>query len=107
MSITNLLLRKSKFSKTLLLVIIHILASIFASLLASILLPNFFKEQNEMIPYPKRNPLSHDYQIFIFEMIIGFLYVFAYYATVLDSKAPNNVFGYAIGSIIGLSILGG
>lgn len=40
-------------------------------------------------------------------MIMGFLYVFTYYATVLDSKAPNNVFGYAIGSIIGLSILGG
>ena len=40
-------------------------------------------------------------------MILSFLYVFVYYGTVLDSKAPNNVFGFAIGSIVGLSILGG
>ena len=85
----------------------QIIASIFASLMASILLPNILKEREDLIPYPKSNVDALGYQIFIFEMILSFLYVFIYYATVLDAKAPNNVFGFALGSIIGVSILGG
>lgn len=80
---------------------VQLLASIIASLFVILITPFEFQQDDaSIIGFPKANPLMSDFQIFIVEFLGSCLYVFAYYAFVVDKRAPKNVFGYALGAAI-------
>ena len=41
----------------------------------------------------------------MFEFIASFFYVLVYSATILDKRAPSNIFGYAIGIVFALATM--
>ena len=95
----------SKFGlgKSLAYITIQSLGSLTASLLAMVLAPVEFQQNfNEIVGHPQRNPLYNDFQVFLFEFIGSMLYVYMYFANVLDKRAPKNVFGFSIGAVITL-----
>jgi aquaporin TIP len=79
--------------------LVQLFASIVASLFVILITPfEFQQDEGSIIGYPKANPLMSEFQIFIVEFLGSCLYVFAYYAFVVDKRAPKNVFGYALGA---------
>jgi len=102
------LIRLSSKGLSIPLALIYICVQLFASILASlfvILITPFEFQQDDIsiIGYPRPNPLMSDFQIFVVEFLGSCIYVFAYYAFVMDRRAPKNVFGYALGAAIMVS----
>lgn len=101
--ITMIKLAIGKFSliKALAYVVIQLMASCVASLLALLLAPPEFQQKiTQLIGHPQKSPQYTDFQVFIFEFIGSMIYCFMYFAMVIDKRAPLNVFGFAIGSVI-------
>jgi glycerol uptake facilitator-like aquaporin len=85
-------------------ILVQLFASVLASLFVILITPfEFQQDEGSIIGYPKANPLMSDFQIFIVEFLGSCLYVFAYYAFVVDKRAPKNVFGYALGATVMIS----
>lgn len=96
-TITKLLLRNTTLFKALSYLLIQLVASIFAGLIVILVIP--FDSSEKIINYPTPPKDSEFIQIFMLEFLLSFFYVLAYFATVIDKKAPSNVFGFAIGSV--------
>lgn len=87
-------------------IIVQLLGSFLGTLLAILIVPNTEKETNRFsIFYPTQNAEFTNFQSFLLEFIGAFLYILTYSATVLDRRAPSNVFGFATGSVFLLCVL--
>ena len=85
-------------------VAVQMLASFFGALLA--ILTSVVQEKNApSISFPHPEPGYTQFQCFFLEFFASFVLVLVYSATVLDRKAPSNIFGFAIGAVYALSFL--
>lgn len=88
-------------SRALAYVLIQLGASAVATVLAMLLSPKEFqRDPSGPIGRPRRNEVYSDFQVFLFEFVGGMLYIFIYYASVVDKRAPQNVFGFSLGAVI-------
>lgn len=88
-------------SKAVFYIIAQLLGSFFAALLVILLIPYDFQQDLEtFIGFPKISIIVSDFQAFLMEFIFSMLYVFVYFATIVDKRAPTSVFGFALGAVI-------
>ena len=88
-------------------IISQLLGSITAALLLFLFRTEEMKKLNSStaLGFP---PLANGYNIFLgvlLEAILTFILVFVIWAVAVDKKAPNQIFGLAIGGTIGFNIL--
>ena len=100
-TIVKLAIRNMNFSKAALYILFQLLGSFLAALIVVLLVPYDFQQNiDTIIGYPKISILVSDFQAFLIEFILSMLYVFMYFATVVDKRAPSNIFGFALGAVI-------
>lgn len=82
-------------------VFIQLFASTLSALLSALIAPREFQRDiSGSVGYPTKDPRYSDFQVFLFEFIGSMLYIYLFYATVVDKRAPANVFGVALGAVI-------
>lgn len=96
-TITKLLLRNTTLFKAISYLLVQLIASIFAGLIVILVIP--FDASEKIINYPLPPREATFFQVFMIEFLLSFFYVLAYFGTVIDKKAPSNVFGFAIGGV--------
>lgn len=100
-SLARLVTGRQSIARTFAYISIQTIGSTIASLLAMLLAPaEFQRERYGSVGRPKVDPSYSDFQVFLFEFIGSMLYVFMYFATVVDKRAPTGVFGFSLGSVL-------
>jgi len=81
--------------------LVQLFASVIASMCVIAITPSEMQpDDSQMLFYPKPDPSSTQFQIFIVEFIGSCLLVFTYFALIIDKRAPTNIFGFGLGAII-------
>ena len=96
-------LRQLSFSKGTIYILVQCLGSIFAALVILIIIPYEFQDKDiRGIEFPMIPAHVPVHKAFIMQFIGSAFYVWTYYALIVDSRAPSNIFGFAIGSVSAL-----
>lgn len=99
-TIVNLFIRNMPLGQAVLYLFSQLTASFLAAVLAILVLPkSALVDEDSSFGYPETKNIT-DFQAFIVEFVLSMFYVFAYSATVIDKRAPSNVFGFALGSVV-------
>ena len=82
-------------------IFVQLLGSMLAALLVIMFIPSDLQQNLEtFIGFPKFSVIISDFQAFVIEFILSMFYIFVYFATVVDKRAPKSVFGFALGAVI-------
>ena len=93
-------MRQFAFSQGAIYIVVQIIGSIFAALLILVIVPYEFSEHNETsIIFPRVPNSLPIFKAFIMTFIGSAFYVWTYYALIVDSRAPSNIFGFGIGAV--------
>jgi glycerol uptake facilitator-like aquaporin len=102
-TVSNIVFRPEfKIGKGLLYIFFQIVASLLAALIVILMTPLEY-QQNFNVPsvgQPYMLPIINQFQCFVIEFFLSFLYVYIYYGSIYDKRAPFNVYGIAIGGVI-------
>ena len=99
-------LRQFSFTKGAIYIAVQFLGSIFAALLILIIVPYKFQGEGvTSIEFPHLPKNMPTYQSFIMQFIGSGFYVWTYYALIVDSRAPSNIFGFAVAGVTAISDL--
>ena len=97
----KLLIRNMSMSKAIFYFIAQAAASFLAALLIILLIPYDSRDNlDKILGFPEKEENTSEFQAFIMEFVLSMLYVFVYFATVIDKRAPSNIFGFALGAVI-------
>jgi glycerol uptake facilitator-like aquaporin len=100
-SLVRLVTGKFPLSRTLAYVFIQLFAATLSALFAALIAPREFQQDFAgAVGRPVKDPIYSDFQVFLFEFIGSMLYIYVFYSMVVDRRAPSNVFGIALGSVI-------
>ena len=105
--IVQLVTRSAKVGHLFIKMAVQILASIFAVFISVTLVDDsYFEKHKKMVGYPSLNLKNYThFQCFLAEFLGSALFLFAFYATVVDKRGPSSVFGFAVGSVILVSTM--
>ena len=105
-TIVKLFIRNMNLSKALFYIVSQLVASFLATLLVMLLISSDPKDKFDTnYSFPQKLKNVTDFQAFIMEFVLSMLYVFVYFATVIDKRAPSNIFGFALGAVFLLGII--
>lgn len=100
-TIVKLFIRNMSVGKATLYLISQLIGSFLATILVMLLSPDDAKlGADKAFRYPEKRNITNDFQTFIMEFTLSMLYVFVYFATIIDKRAPSNIFGFALGAVI-------
>lgn len=105
-TIVKLVIQNMSLSKAALYLISQMAASFLAAILVILILPiNMNASIDKVFHFPEKRNITTDFQAFIMEFTLSMLYVFIYFSTIVDKRAPSNIFGFALGSVIMIGTL--
>ena len=105
-TLVKLFARTINLNRAALYLVSQLSASFLATLLILLMSPSFSKQDaSQGFIFPEKNERNSYFQAFVMEGILSMLYVFVYFATIIDKRAPSNIFGFALGAVIMLGTL--
>lgn len=97
----KLFIRSINVAKATFYILSQLIGSLLATLLVLLLVPVDINENLETsFDFPKKRKTTSEFQASIMEFVLSMLYVFVYFATIVDKRAPTNIFGFALGGVI-------
>ena len=98
---SKLALRSFQLRKTFLYLFCQLSGSFLAALVVIFMSPFEYPDREiGEIFFPQKSPFISDFQAFVVEFLLSALYMFVFSATIIDSRAPTSVFGFALGAVV-------
>lgn len=93
--------RSMSVSRATVYVVAQLAASLSAALAVVLVTPfEFQQKEGKVVGFPEARAGVASLQVFVAEFVGSALYMLAFFALVVDRRAPTNVFGFGLGAVI-------
>lgn len=102
-TLSNLILNPDfKISTGIMYISIQLFSSIMSALIVILMTPLEYQQNNNVpsVGMPFVLPIINEFQSFVMEFLMSFVYVMVYHGTIFDKRAPKNIYGIAIGGVV-------